>query len=249
MAKQIQSIERGLFVLESILFEKEPVTATEIARRLGVHKSTISHLTATLVEQGFLAKSNGSSRLHAGPQVYRVARAVQLTGEQIMRVPPALDALAANTGETAHLAELRGRFVFYLANSFPERSLRVQTEAGAVEAAHSTAVGKALLAWLPEDEVRSLYQGVVLEAFTDATIVDGDSLIEALELVRSCGWATDTGEQTRGTCCLAAPVRDARGVVVTSVGISGPETVDTAGKEKARAVLDCAARIQEMLKD
>ena len=247
MAKQIQSIERGLYVLESILFEKEPVTATEIARRLGVHKSTISHLTATLVEQGFLSKSDGSTRLMPGPEVYRVARAVQLTGEQIMRVPPALDALAAETGETAHLAELRGTFVLYLANSFPERSLRVQTEAGAVEAAHSTAVGKALLAWLPDEEVRSLYEGAELEAFTEKTIADVDSLLEELERVRSRGWATDSSEQTRGTCCVAAPVRDSRGMVVASVGISGPEPADASGGDKAAAVLDCAARIEELL--
>ena len=247
MAKQIQSIERGLYILESILFDKEPVTATEIARRLGVHKSTISHLTATLVEQGFLARVDGSTRLVAGPEIYRVARAVQLTGEQIMRVPPALERLAADTDETAHLAELRGRFVIYLANSFPERSLRVQTEAGAVEAAHSTAVGKALLAWLPVDDVRSQYEGVELESFTDRTIGDIDTLLGELERVRSRGFATDQGEQTGGTCCLAAPVRDARGVVVASVGISGPEIAESVSEEKSRAVLDCAAQIEELL--
>ncbi len=65
-----------------------------------------------------------------------------------------LASLAAQPGD-AHLAELRGRSVIYLANSFPEKALRVHTEAGTIEAAHSTAVGKACLAWLPEDEVRS----------------------------------------------------------------------------------------------
>ena len=164
-----------------------------------------------------------------------------------MRVPPALDAFAAETGETAHLAELRGTFVLYFANSFPERSLRVQTEAGAVEAAHSTAVGKALLAWLPEEEVRSLYEDRELQAFTEKTIADVDSLLEELERVRSRGWATDTGEQTPGTCCVAAPVRDARGMVVSSVGISGPEPADTPGGDKVEAVLECAARIEELL--
>jgi len=250
MAKQIQSIERGLFILESIIFNRDPVTATELARRLGVHKSTVSHLSSTLVQQGYLSKADGARGLQPGPQVYRLARAVQLSGEQIMKVPPALERLAATLGETAHLAELRGRFVIYLANSFPEKALRVQTEAGSVEAAHSTAVGKAVLAWLPVEEVRALYQGDELESFTEKTIADVEALLEELDRVRSRGYATDVGEQTRGTCCVAAPVKDARGMVVAAVGVSGAASAIGAGlEEQSRAVLECAAEIEGLLKD
>jgi DNA-binding IclR family transcriptional regulator len=249
VAKQIQSIERGLYILESIMFNKEPATATEIARQLGVHKSTVSHLTSTLIEQGYLCKVRGTNRLTIGPMVYRAGRVTGLSGEQIMSLPPALERLAAATGETAHLAELRGRYVIYLVNSYPEKTLRVQTETGAVEAAHSTAVGKALLAGLDDEEVRAMYDGVELEAFTDRTITETGALLSETALVRERGYAADRGEQTPGTGCVAAPVRDERGMVVGAVGISGMEVlVFDEGRASIDRVLSCAAEIEKMLK-
>lgn len=248
MAKQIQAIERGLYVLESIMFNKEPVTATEIARQLGCHKSTVSHLTSTLIEQGYLRKVPGTNRLTLGPKVYRAGRATGLSGEQIMRVPPALKKLAAITNETAHLAELRGSHVIYLVNEYPEKTLRVQTETGSVEAAHSTAVGKVLLAGLTDQEVRAIYGDGELEAFTDGTVTDVTLLLEQLAQVREHGYATDRGEMTKGTGCVSAPVKDERGMVVAAVGISGLESlVFDEAKGAAKSVLTCAREIEKML--
>lgn len=250
MPRKIQSIERGLFILESIMFSDQPVSGTELARRLGVHKSTVSHLTATLIEQGYLSKEPGSSRLLRGPKLYRVARTVGMSGEQILSVPPALRKLAATTGETSHIAELRGRFVIYLVNEYPEKTLRVQTETGAVEAAHSTAVGKAILSSLPREEVTSLYEGATMERYTDRTLDKIGPLLADLAEIAERGYATDHGEQTAGTGCVAAPVRDALGMVVAAVGISGPESrVFEQGKAPAEAVLACACEIERMLQN
>jgi DNA-binding IclR family transcriptional regulator len=165
-----------------------------------------------------------------------------------MRVPPALETLAAATGETAHLAELRGRSVIYPVNRYPDKTLRVQTETGGVEAAHSTAVGKALLVGLTDQEVRVLYEGVDLQRFTERTVDSVETLLAELDRVRSGGCTADTGEQTPGTGCLAAPVRDARGMVVAAVGISGPESrVFADGEGPGEAVLACAAEIEKIL--
>ncbi|MHB8896071.1 MAG: IclR family transcriptional regulator [Candidatus Geothermincolia bacterium] len=247
MPKQIQSIERGLYVLETIMFNDKPITGTELARRLGVHKSTVSHLTSTLCEQGYLAKEPGTSRLVRGPKLYRVARAVGMSGEQILKVPPALASLSESTGETAHLAELRGRYVIYLVNEYPRQTLRVQTETGAVEAAHSTAVGKAMLAFLAEEEVRAMYEGVKMERYTPKTLVSVDRLLAGLAEIRELGYATDHGEQTAGTGCVAAPVRDALGMVVAAVGISGPEERVFVGGTPYYPVLEWAHEVEMIL--
>lgn len=248
MAKQIQSIERAFYVLESIMFNKQPVTATEIARRLGCHKSTVSHLTSTLIEQGYLRKAPGTSRLTIGPKVYQARRVTGLTGEQIEMVPLVLERLVAATDETAHLAELRGRHVVYLVNEYPGKTLRVQTESGSVEPAHCTAVGKALLAGLPAPEVRALYDGVGLERFTERTITGIEDLAAELALVSEMGYALDRGETTEGTGCIAAPVRDERGMTVAAVGISGLHDV-VLGPLLPRAkdaLLACAAEIEKL---
>jgi len=250
MPKQIQSIERGLFILESIMFNDRRITGTELARRLGVHKSTVSHLTSTLCEQGYLAKEPGSSKLVRGPKLYRVARIVGLSGEQIRKVPLALSRLTERTGETSHLAELRGKHVIYLVNEYPRKTLRVQTETGAVEDAHSTAVGKAILSGLSDEEVRTMYTGLTLERHTDRTYDSIDRLLENLARVRETGYATDLGEQTAGTGCLAAPVRDSQGMVVAAVGISGPGArLFAEGTAPARSVVACATQVEKMIGD
>jgi IclR family transcriptional regulator, acetate operon repressor len=248
MSKQIQSIERALYILESTAFDRGSPSGTELAGRLGVHKSTVSHLTSTLQQQGYLARSAGSNRVRMGPKLYRLGRATGIDGSSIMKMPPVLSDLADASGETAHVAELRGRFVFYLANEYPERALRVQTETGAVEPAHSTAVGKALLAGLEDEDVRSLFRGVELEPLTHATVTDVERLCVALEEVRRRGYAVDRGEQTAGTGCIAAPVRDSNSFVVAAVGISGPEERVMADEsELAKAVLEAGSRLEETI--
>jgi IclR family acetate operon transcriptional repressor len=118
-----------------------------------------------------------------------------------------------------------------------------------VEAAHSTAVGKALLAGLDDEEVRELLAQSGLEAFTDKTITDVDGLLSELTSVREKGYAADRGEQTPGTGCIAAPVHDVRGMTVAAVGISGPEArVFDDETERAGAVVACAGKIDEILR-
>ncbi len=250
MSRQIQSVERGLYILEAIAFGDEPVTGIELARTLGVHKSTISHLATTLVEAGYLAKQPGSSKLRRGPKLYRIARSVGLSGEKLPEMPVTLRGLTDVTGETSHLAELRGRYVVYLLNQYPRKALRVQTESGSVEAAHSTAVGKAILSCLPEDEVRSLFEGVAMERYTERTLTTIEELLEDLARARDLGYATDRGEQTPGIGCLAAPVRDATSMVVAAVGVSGPESrVFAGGSGPGEEVLACASSVERALGD
>lgn len=222
MPKQIQSLERGLYILEAILFSQRPVSSIEIAGRLGVHKSTISHLSNTLIELGYLEKEPGSARLLPGPKTFRVARTLSTPVEIVAASRPHLERLAAETGETAHIAELRGRNIFFLENRYPEQALRVQTMTGDVEAAHSTALGKALLSGLSDEEIRALYFEAPMEKFTTKTHGDIESLIEDLGAVRTSGLAYDREEQTAGTRCIAAPVRGPWGRPAAAVGISGP---------------------------
>jgi IclR family transcriptional regulator, KDG regulon repressor len=248
MSKQIQSIERGLFILNSIIFNNSPITATEIAKQLGVHKSTISHLSSTLIQQGYLAREPGSWRLKAGPKVYRIARTVPLTGEELGLLEPFVDDLADTTRETAHIAELRGKHVMFLANRYPDRTLRVHTETGSLEAAHATAVGKALLAGLTDDEISSLYENTSMGRFTEKTITRLPALLKELENVRNAGFARDLGEMTPGIGCLAVPVRDRIGLIVAAVGISGPEErMFQSGIAHEKTVIKCAASMEKKI--
>jgi IclR family transcriptional regulator, acetate operon repressor len=249
MPKQIQSLERGLYILEAILYAPEPVTSGDIARRLGVHKSTVSHLAATLVRQGYLCKSLGSAKLAPGPAVFRLSRAAGPSVDVITAARPFVEKLADTTGETAHLAELRGKHAYYLANYYSKMALRVQTETGMFEDLHSTAVGKALLSGLSDDEVRGIYSGVAMKRFTLRTITDIRKLLRELNDVRKRGVAFDREEQTVGTGCLASPVRGKWGQVVAAVGVSGPVgRVFNDETSHEASVIKCAGDIEKDMK-
>jgi len=231
------------------LLSPHPVSSSELARQLGVHKSTLSHLTATLIEQGFLEKEPGSARLLPGNAVYRIARAMFMAADAIETARPFIEKLADDTGETSHLCELRGRRVLFILNSDSKMSLRVQTESGMSEAAHSTAIGKALLSGLPEEEAVEFLKSTELEKYTDSTLTGISDVLEELKNVRARGYAVDNEEQTPGMGCIAAPVRDKSGKVVAAVGISGPVArvfVDDANM--SAKVKECAAEIEKKLK-
>ncbi|HOX29219.1 MAG TPA: IclR family transcriptional regulator [bacterium] len=248
MPVQIQSLERGLHVLEMILVSGGRTSSVDIAKQLGVHKSTVSHLTSTLTALGYLTKEKGGNHLSPGPKAFLMARNLMLSGEVLAAARPALEKLVAETGETAHIAELRGLEVFFLENRYPDTELRVQTQTGATQPAYSTAVGKALLSGIPDHIIRGMYSGVELKPLTDKTARDVDSLIKELQEVRMLGVAFDREEQTPGTGCMASPVKGRSGQVVAAIGISGPfGRVFAEGVDHDRAVLSCAREIGALL--
>jgi len=222
MPKQIQSLERGLFILESIIFARKPVTSSELANRLGVHKSTVSHLTTTLIELGYLEKEPGSAKLFPGRSVFKTSRAVTMNTDVLEIATPQIERLADATGETSHLCELRGHEVLFLINAASKMTLRVETATGTIEPAHSTAVGKALLSGMKTDEIEWLFEGVEMKKFTEKTLTDLPSLIKEVEKVRAAGYAVDNEEQTPGTGCIAVPLKGVYGNVIAAIGISGP---------------------------
>jgi DNA-binding IclR family transcriptional regulator len=138
------------------------------------------------------------------------------------RARPHLERLAAAAGETAHLCILDDGEVLYLEKVEPTRTVRVPSSVGQRNPAHCTAVGKALLAHLPEAEVDVVIRRRGLKSFTPNTITSPTLLKRELKAVRERGYAVDDEEIDEGLRCIGAPVRDASGRVVASMSIAGP---------------------------
>jgi DNA-binding IclR family transcriptional regulator len=141
---------------------------------------------------------------------------------------PVLEALVGRCGETGHVAVLDGIEVVTVAVVDGWRSVRMHSTVGKRSPAHATAIGKALLAALPEAEVRRRYGRRALERRTEKTIGSVPALLEHLAEVRAKGWAADGEELEAGSRCVAAPVADHTAAVVGAVGLSGPSDRITA---------------------
>jgi IclR family acetate operon transcriptional repressor len=217
----IQSVDRALFLLETIAEAGGEATLTELATRTGLNISTCHHLLATLIKRGFAAKVQGRRLYALGARILYLGHAC-LQVDLPRRAQPYLEAVNRATGETVHLAGLQGDTVVTLAVREARHAVRVDTgRIGKLEAPHATAVGKAMLAWLPEDEMRRIL-GDGMKRFTDNTITEFADFVEALRVVRRNGYAIDREEFLPGVICVGAAIRDQAGTVIGAISASTP---------------------------
>ena len=217
----IQSVDRALYLLETIAEAGGEATLTDLANRTGLNISTCHHLLATLIKRGFAAKVPGRRLYALGSRICALSHAC-LQVDLPRRAQPFLEAINRATGETVHLAARQGNAVVTLAFLEARHAVRVGTgKIGKVEAPHATSIGKAILAWLPENEIHRILAGG-LKRFTDNTITELPVLLESLRKVRRNGYAFDREEHLPGVICVGAAIRDQAGTVVGAISASTP---------------------------
>jgi IclR family acetate operon transcriptional repressor len=217
----IQSVDRALFLLETIAEAGGEATLTDLANRTGLNISTCHHLLATLIQRGFAAKVPGRRLYALGARILHLSHAC-LQVDLPRRAQPYLEAVNAATGETVHLAGLQGDAVVTLSRREARHAVRVDSgQVGKLEAPHATSLGKAIMAWLPEEEMQRMV-GQSMKRFTDHTITDVPGLIESLRHVRRNGYAIDREEFLPGVICVGAAIRDQAGTVIGAISASTP---------------------------
>jgi IclR family transcriptional regulator, acetate operon repressor len=213
----VQSLERAFELLERMADAGGEVGLSELAASTGLPLPTIHRLMRTLVACGYV-RQQANRRYALGPRLIRLGEsASRLLGTWAR---PHLARLVEETGETANMALLDGDEVVYVAQVPSKHSMRMFTEVGRRVLPHSTGVGKALLADVPDDEVRALLARTGMPAATEKTIVTPDGFLAALGDVRRLGYAVDDNEQEMGVRCLAVTVPDSP--TPAAISISGP---------------------------
>ncbi len=190
----------------------------DFALLLGVHKSTASRLAATLAAHGFVERVPGSDRFRLGPQLARIGL-LAVGGRTLVDVArPAMEALAAQTGETVVLSVPAGNEALDVAETGASHRIRASTWIGRRTPLHASSDGKVFLAFgaaaLPSD--------ARLEALTARTVTDRRDLARQLADTRQRGWATAVGELEEGLNGVAAPILDGEGDCVAALSVSGP---------------------------
>jgi DNA-binding IclR family transcriptional regulator len=218
----IQSLARGLGLLELVGARGGAGALTDLCRAANLNRSTAHHLLQTLAAHGFVVQDEATRAYRVGPKVYRLAAAAWSEAELARLALPFLRELVRATGETANLAVRRGREALLLETVDGEGTLRVVDRVGAARPIHACAVGKVLLAFAPEDERNPVVDALELEHLTPRTVTDRGRLRRELGRIRAAGYALDDEEMARGVRCIAAPVYALPGQAVAAVGIAGP---------------------------
>jgi len=219
-----RTLSRGLDILELLAKAPRSMGVTELAKNLGLDKSTVHRLLTTLTKRGYARQESHSRNYTLGAQtlVLHDAFQSQIGLQQICR--PLLQEITDVTGETSHLAVLSGTNIVFVDWICTPEVMGVRTTVGRSEPAHCTALGKAILMALPEKEKGAILQNAALTAYTDRTPVTIDAIEEDLRVSAIRGWTLDNEEFLLGVRCLSAAVLDSDGYPVAAIGISGPAT-------------------------
>jgi IclR family transcriptional regulator, acetate operon repressor len=248
--RTIQSVDRALDVLEVLGRARSELSLSEIAAQAGLNLATCHHLLSTLAKRGYVGQNPRGRNYFLGTRILELSSSRVRQFNLVDTVMPALRQLNQETRESVHLAVMQGHDLVTLAKLDSFHPIRVGTDAvGKANAAHATATGKAILAWLPETEIARVVAEKGLTRFTEHTITDLAELIENLRLVRRNGFAIDREEFQPGVTCVGTAIRDHLGAVIGSISCSMPEmrTTDEQLEKVTSAVRHCATALSEKL--
>lgn len=241
------SVANAARVLKSFTPNEREWGVTDLARRLGIAKSTAHRLLATLTDEGLLEQDPTTGRYRLGLLVFDMAAAAQSVDLHEAVLPPMTD-LRNRTGETVQVAVLDGREVVYVERLDSPNTLRLFLEVGRRNSAHSTGCGKALLAFLPVDQLERTLRNWKLGAKTEHTITDLAVLRKDLADARRRGYAVNRRESEMGIISIAAPIRDVSGRAVAAISVAGPaERLEQHEMPLAQTTMECAAMISRRL--
>ncbi len=218
----IGSVDTALQLLR-IFSEQKTVRIADASREIGVARSTAHRMIQQLAFRGFVSQDPETRAYVAGPELVRMALSIVQQIDVRTASRDVMKRLAAQLGETTHLAELRGGDIFFLSTVEGPRSLRIGDRTGMTLPAYSTSTGKVLLAALTPAELRVALPSR-LPALTARTHTSRKQLDAELAEVRERGYATNFGESEIDVYSVAVPVRDIAHRVRAALALATPPT-------------------------
>ena len=216
-----KNLIKGLQILTMIAERDEGLTLSEVSRLSGVPKATAHRLTNVLLECGMI-RSGPKDRYLVGPQCLILGNRFLNGLDLRQEAQDLLRELARDTMETCHLGIKEGTRIVYIEKVESPHAVRMYSRVGATNPVHSTALGRAILAYCGEDTVEAVIDSG-LECRTPNTITDPNRFRANLAEIKERGFAVDDVENEEGIRCVAAPVFDHSGDVVAGISVSGPE--------------------------
>jgi IclR family pca regulon transcriptional regulator len=214
----VASLEKGLLVIEAFDASKPRLTLSDVAKLTGITRAAARRYLLTLTKLNY-AEFDGRY-FNLTPRVLRLGYAYLSSASLSAQVQPFLERISEETGESSSAAILDGDDIVYIARSATRRIMSIGLGVGSRLPAHCTALGRAILAYQPEDEFRAYLKRVRLEARTPKTITDKSAFQDALEATRTQGYAIVSEELEYGLRSIAVPIVQKNGRVTIALNLS-----------------------------
>ena len=218
----IKVLNKSLSVLEILLQQGSAMNMTEISKKLDLYPSTTHRILDTLKHWGYVEQDFHTQKYQLGLKVLELGMAKLHQMDLAREATPYLKELVNQCNETVHLGVLEEGDVLYLAKEESSQTIRMISYVGKRAPLHCTALGKVLLAYLPEGERKKKLDKIEFPRLTENTITDKRELEKELNKVKEQGFALDIGENEKDVRCIAAPIMDYQGKVIAAISISCP---------------------------
>lgn len=219
-ANEVRALTRGLRLLEILAAEPEGLALVNISVKAKLSKSSTHRLLQTLKMNGYVRQNHSNDFYLPSFKLLSLSANV-IRDTNLYEVAHAhLEELAQSTGETVHLVLLDHEEAVYVDKVESPNAVRMYSKVGMRAPLHCTGVGKAILAFLPEDRLSSLIDDGDLKGYTKNTITDPNKLRAHLAEIRERGFAVDDGEHEEQIRCIAAPLLARNSIVVGAMSVA-----------------------------
>jgi IclR family pca regulon transcriptional regulator len=225
----IQSVSRALSILELFSDKRPSLSVSEVADLTGLNRATCYRFCQTLRQLGYLEEL-GDRRFRPGLKAVSLAHSALSSRELPELALPYLRSLREEVNETVNMGLLDGTEVVYVARVLSDHLIALRLYVGSRLPAYAASLGRAQLAFLPEDEAEAILDRSELRRLTTHTIVDRRRLTRELKRIRSHGYAVNNQEIAKGLHGVAAPVLTASGRPIAAINISIPRPLNEPGE-------------------
>jgi DNA-binding IclR family transcriptional regulator len=231
------AVERALDILELLSSSKAGLTLSDLSNSLDVHKSSVHYLLDTLQRRGYVHRNEVTKRLLLGLKILTLSDAA-LAGVELRRHAAVhLRRLMEKSGLTVHLAVLEGDEAVLVDKLEPPEGAHVATWVGKRMDLHCSAVGKAIMAYLPEEQFYRLARDRGFTRYNENTKVTRRRIVEEIGEIRKCGYAVEDEEGEIGFRCVGCPIFDREGRITAAVSVAG--TTSQITSEKGTLLSEC----------
>ncbi|MCI4667262.1 MAG: IclR family transcriptional regulator [Bacteroidia bacterium] len=217
------SIAKAFALLEEFSPQKSSWGVRELAQKLNANQSTTYRLMATLEGLGVLKKDPLTDKYSLGLKLFELGQRVSIHEAFVSKTHPILEKVAEEITETVHLGIFRQNKVFMVDKVESPMGLKLSSTTGAFSPAYCTSIGKMLLAYLSESELREFMDSTELTPKTDFTISSSAALLKELKEIKTQGYSIDRQEFELGLTCVGVPVFNQLGQQVAALSAAGPE--------------------------
>lgn len=219
--KPVHSVQKAFIILETIA-ENNGMGVSELSRQLGWHKSTVFGILSTLGQIGYIVKNPDTSKYSLSLKLFGLSSMAIQNLDLYQIVHPYLKQLTEKSGETTHFVLPDKYEVIYVDKVESSGSVRICSQIGKRMPYYCTGVGKAILAFQPDEEIKKILSYSRLISYTRNTITDYNALLDECKLIRENGYALDREEIEEGLFCVAVPILSQDGHAIASISMAGP---------------------------